>query len=79
MSDVHVWVLAHQSWNIFKPMEYYCLVPGPILSESTTQNVKLAHRFFDYEDAQDVASYLSKKWTPRLVVFKGDEPAYVQA
>lgn len=73
---IGVWLLAKARWNPFKPMEYYCLQPSG--AETKTTNKKLAMRWMRKADAEYAMVFLPEKYTPVLVMFDGDEPAYVQ-
>lgn len=76
--EVAYWLLCKQSWNFFKPTEYLCLVPiQSSFAGSRTTNPKLAQRWFTLEDARAYADLMVDHWTPKLVLFDGDELARV--
>ena len=70
MSSIGYWLLARQSWNIFKPVEY-------LGYEGKTRDKKKAARWFSYEDAKASSEILTGDWQPILVLFDGDEPAVI--
>ena len=77
-NPIGYWVLAHQSWNIFKKPDYFCL-PYHDDHKSSTTDPKRAMRWFHYEEAAWFAEGLKGTWAPIYVVFDGDELAYIKS
>jgi hypothetical protein len=73
--QIGYWLLAHQSWNIFKPTEYFLFSYSGAVR---TRDKKLATRWFYYGEAKAWAGSLSSNWTPILVMIDADEPAFSQ-
>jgi hypothetical protein len=75
MSEIAVWILAHQSWNVFKPTEYYCITPPG--REGKTISPRLATRWFTEAEASYFATLLPGRWTPKLLLVDGKRLAAV--
>lgn len=76
--EIGYWLLAHQSWLIFKKPIYFCLPYKENDYKERTPDPKKAMRWFHYGEAEAFAAGIKGTWAPIYVVFDGDELAYIQ-
>ena len=77
-TEIGYWVLSHQSWNIFKKPDYFCLPYLENGHSSSTKDPKRAMRWFHYGEAEAFATGLKGAWAPIYAIFDGGELAYIK-